>query len=473
VEGDATDSPVYWFRVRGTGDFDLVHEVLQPDGTIDPFPVSLRRAIGLVRLAGDDRNDRDLRLVQGSALDRLLSDKGLRSRLGMKLAQADIKTALSEKARTAISVLDTAFHQKRLPHNLDVGLIGGPGASVTALIGLTAKNGTTELPMTSWGAGTRRLAALSVAEANQGEAPVTLVDEAERGLEPYRQRVLVNALQEGKSQAFVTTHSPSVISAAAKAHFWYVDHSRAIGPLDSEKISRHRSEDAETFLARLAIVAEGKTEVGFVSALLERALGGALTTHGIHVCDGGGHENALELLEALSAGGLKFGGFVDEEGKHPTRWEKVGTKQQKLLFRWTTGCTEQNLIGEVQDSKLESLLVDPQEQKTGTRLRYLADRLNFTGKKEFTLIKEAAGDALRATIIAAAIGLVPEGTPDEEKKAYKSHGQQYFKSVAGGRELASKMFSLQIWPAFKPRLLPFCNAVRGALGLAELEDIVL
>ena len=50
--------------------------------------VSLRRSIGLVRLSGDDRNDRDLRLVQGSALDRLLSDKALRSRLASELAKA-------------------------------------------------------------------------------------------------------------------------------------------------------------------------------------------------------------------------------------------------------------------------------------------------------------------------------------------------------------------------------------------------
>ena len=47
----------------------------------------LRRSIGLVRLSSDDRNDRDLRLVQGSAVDRLLSDKGLHSRLASELAR--------------------------------------------------------------------------------------------------------------------------------------------------------------------------------------------------------------------------------------------------------------------------------------------------------------------------------------------------------------------------------------------------
>jgi len=474
ADAEATNNPAYWFRVRGTADFDLVYEVVQPDGTNDPLPMSLRRAIGLVRLAGDDRNDRDLRLVQGSALDRLLADRGLRSRLGMNLSQTDVVSALSDAAKKAITTLSGTFESKQLPHDLNVGLVGAPGASVTALVGLTARNENVELPLTSWGAGTRRLAALAVAEANQGEAPITLVDEVERGLEPYRQRVLMKALQEGASQIFLTTHSPSAISAASKAHFWFVDHCRSIGPLNSEKIARQREADPETFLARLAVVAEGKTEVGFVSFLLEKALGGALAPHGIHICDGGGHENALGLLEALSEGGIKFGAFADEEaGRYPTRWAKVAAQQQNLLFRWAKGCTEQNVIEAVSAANLEALIIDPESVKTGMRLRFLADRAATEGKeKDFATIKEKAGDGVKELMIAAATGTVPEGTPNEQKKALKNQAQEWFKSYAGGRELAAKVFSLDLWPTFKPTLLPFCNAVRDAVGLAATEDIL-
>lgn len=42
------------------------------------FWVAVRWKIGLVRLSADERNDRDLRLVYGSALDRLLADGALR-----------------------------------------------------------------------------------------------------------------------------------------------------------------------------------------------------------------------------------------------------------------------------------------------------------------------------------------------------------------------------------------------------------
>jgi putative ATP-dependent endonuclease of the OLD family len=275
----AAGEQVYRLRVRGA-EHELFYEIVQPDGGTDIFPVSLRRSIGLVRLAGDDRNDRDLRLVQGSALDRLLSDKGLRARLASGLAKTGVKDELLDPAKELLKTLDRAFTDKSLPAGLDLAITGGQGFSVTALIGLTADRQGVQLPLASWGAGTRRMAALVIAEQNQGEAPITLVDEIERGLEPYRQRALMAKLQEGPAQVFVTTHSPYAIAAASTAALWYVDHESRIGPLDLAKTRNHRAKDPETFLARLTIVAEGVTECGFATALLEKAVGVGLKTTG-------------------------------------------------------------------------------------------------------------------------------------------------------------------------------------------------
>ncbi|EFI52792.1 ATP-binding protein [Afipia sp. 1NLS2] len=462
--------PVYRLRVRGTEDLELAYEIVQPDGSTDFFPVALRRSIGLVRLSGDDRNDRDLRLVQGSALDRLLSDKGLRSRMASELAKSDVKDELTSEAKKALEDLDTAFNKKSLPDGLDLAITGGQGPSIASLIGLTADRNGIQLPLASWGAGTRRLSALAIAEQNQGEAPIMIVDEVERGLEPYRQRTLVEKLQAGKSQVFVTTHSPAAISAASKAGLWYVDHMGQIGPLDATKIAKHRKTDPETFLARLAVVAEGATEVGFTVTLLERALGAPLEQHGIHVSDGGGHETTLGVLEALAEGGLRFGGFADDEGgKHPDRWKKLGGKLGQLLFRWPSLCIEENIVGATPDDKLETLLTDPRGEKTGMRLRTLADRLAI-GEKDFASIKMKAGSGLKALIIEAALGTVPAGR-EAEKNQYKSHAGTWFKSVDGGRELAGKVFSLGLWPGLKPQLLPFCNASRKAVDLPEIPDL--
>jgi putative ATP-dependent endonuclease of OLD family len=469
--GGTKSEPVYRLRVCGTADLELTYEIVQPDGATDSFPVALRRTIGLVRLSGDDRNDRDLRLVQGSALDRLLSDKGLRSRLASNLAEHGVKDGLTDDAKKALNALDAAFKKESLPDGLDLAINGSQGLSVAAMIGLTADRDGVQLPLTSWGAGTRRIAALAIAEQNQGEAPITLVDEVERGLEPYRQRLLMDKLQVGKSQVFVTTHSPFAIAAAFQASVWYVDHEGKVGGLESEKTARHRRTDPETFLARLTVVAEGQTERGFLTALLEKALGSSLEQHGVHVSDGGGHENTLGLLEALAQGGLRFGGFADDEGgKYPDRWEKVAEKLDKLLFRWTSGCLEENIIRAVPDDKLEMLLIDPEDEKTGMRRRTLAERLG-SQEKDFETIKTKAGADLKGLILAAALGTVPEDKASE-KKEYSKHAQTWFKTEDGGRELAGKILTIGAWPTLKPQLIPFFNAVRKAVGLTEIQDLV-
>lgn len=466
----APGEPVYILRVRGTEELELVYEVLQPDGSSDSLSVVLRRTIGLVRLSGDDRNDRDLRLVQGSALDRLLSDKGLRSRLASHLTDADVKAALGDTARTSLTELDKTFAYRSLPAGLDISITGGQGASIASLVGLTALQGGVSLPLASWGAGTRRLAALAIAEQRAGDRPVMLVDELERGLEPYRQRELVLKLQNSGSQVFVTTHSPEAIAAASSASLWYVDHNGRVGLLDPARTSKHRAQDPNAFLSRVTIIAEGQTEVGFASELLHRALGVPLAQLGIHVSDGGGHECTLALLEALKVGGLTFGGFADDEGgKHPTRWKNLEDHLGPLLFRWGSGCLEENLLELTPPEKLMDLMVDATGDKTGMRRQSIAMRLGID-VGTFEELAESAGLRLKPTMIEAALGIVPDGC-ETDKNTYKSHGRTWFKSEQGGRELAIKVFSLGLWSSLKPQLLPFCNAVRHALGLASIEDV--
>ena len=465
-----TGEEVYVLRVRGTPDLELSYEIVQPSGTTETLPVSFRRAIGLVRLSGDDRNDRDLRLVQGSALDRLLTDKGLRSRMASKLAENDVRSELSDDARQALTDLDDAFRKRKLPDDLDIAVTGGQGPSIASLVGLTAKRETVQLPLSSWGAGTRRLSALAIAEQIQGGNPITVVDEVERGLEPYRQRILMARLQAATSQAFITTHSPAAISAAAKASLWYMDQTGGLGQLTGAKVAKLRADDPDAFLARLTVVAEGVTEVGFVRSLLTMALASELQPFGFHVADGGGHDTTIELLKSLSKAGMQFGGFADEEGRHSGSWDEVQKRLGPLLFRWKSGDIESNIVDALADDRIEAFITDPEDEKTGRRLRSLAMRLKI-GPKDFASIKAAAGSELKRFIKEAAGGTVPEGTPEAEKKTYSKQSQDWFKTERGGRELAAKLFGLGVWPALKVQLLPFCNAVRTAAGLPPLEDL--
>ena len=481
LDGDGaprSSQPVYRVRLRGTADLDLSYEIVQPNGNVDTFGVGLRRAVGLVRLSGDDRNDRDLRLVQGSALDRLLGDKTLRSRLASRVSTFDVKGELGKGATDALAELDATFAQQALPTGLDLAVTGAQGFSIGALIGLTAKVDAVPLPLASWGAGTRRLAALAIASENQRENPITIVDELERGLEPYRQRALMRTLQAGASQAFVTTHSAPVISAVTTARVWHVNSTRGIGPFERAKIARQLSKEPEAFLARLPIIAEGVTEVGFLAVLLQKALFTSIEQpmsieqHGVFLSDGGGNENVLDLLEAMTEAGFACGGFADNEGNNPTRWRRVGDQLGNRLFRWKSGCLEQNIIAALPVANLEEFVTDPDGENTGERLRTLAFRLGSSEKDFATLA--AATTNLKQFVIEAALGKVPEAKKDaskEEKKRYSRHAQLWFKTLAGGRELATKTMQLGVWSKIKIDLMPFLNAIRTALSLAPIEDI--
>jgi putative ATP-dependent endonuclease of the OLD family len=464
------DVPAYRVRARGTADYDLMFEILEPDESTDHFSVNVRRKIGLVRLSGDDRNDRDLRLVQGSALERLISDKGLRSRLGAKLGQDKISAELKPDAQSKLSELSTSFQDHALPAGLDLGLTGGQGLSLNALIGLTAQKESVQLPLSSWGAGTRRWASLLISAAHHGDAPITLVDEIERGLEPYRQRALVAELQSLKTQVFITTHSSAALSAASTDALWYMDIIGRIGRLP-RTVSAHVARDPETFLARIAIVAEGESEMGFVRTLLCRAIGNNLLHHGIWLTDGRGNDNTLTLLEATESG-IRFAGFADNEERHPDKWAAVMNRLQKLVFRWQTGCLESNILTLVPKDKLEQFIQDP-DGESGARMRTLSDRLNMHEDKSFSSVAARAHD-LTQLIIEAATGFIPpekQNAVKGEKNALKKSGQVWFKSASGGEELATKMFQFGLWPHLRTQLLPFLNAVLSSVSLPAISDL--
>jgi putative ATP-dependent endonuclease of OLD family len=208
------------------------------------------------------------------------------------------------------------------------------------------------LPLSSWGSGTRRMAALEIGASTEKETSVAVIDEIERGLEPYRLWQLIGILGQAESQTFITTQSPVAIACAQQAHLWYLDAAGAIGALPYGKIEQQQRRDPETVLAKVAVIAEGRTEVGFLPFLLKKAFAAESLDRGVRVCDGQGNSSALVLLETLSSAGLVFAGLVDDEGTDPGRWQKLKEKLGDKLHQWPAGCTEQHVIAAVPDQKL-------------------------------------------------------------------------------------------------------------------------
>jgi len=468
-EASATEPegvPAYQVRVRGTPELEVAWEILQPDGAISPLTVATRRRIRIVRLSDGGRHDRDLRLVFGSALDRLLSDQGLRARIGQQVAGFNLTEKLTDSGREALEHLDSRLEQHSLPKGLKLGFTGGPGVSIGSLIGLTANNPQgTPLPYSSWGEGTRRMAALQTAALMVGTVNITTVDEVERGLEPYRLRGLLKSLQQQSKQSFLTTHSAVAISAADEAALWYMDLNQNLKELPKKKVASLQRREPETFLSRLVVLVEGATEAGFVTHLLRVALKGDLEDHGVFVAEAQGNETALDLLEAFTEAGMVFCGFVDNEGKHPERWSRLHTSMGSRLFQWKIGNTEQNIVPLFTDDLLPALINHPDPRICAERLVTLRDRLRIPSLKLQDIESASAGN-LNTLLVAASTGATTGAASDEES-AWKAHSRRWFKSRQGGDELGYKVLSLGIWPQLEVGLIPFINAVRTAVRSSE------
>jgi putative ATP-dependent endonuclease of OLD family len=465
------ENAVYKFRVSGTSELELLWDIVQPDDSTNHLSVGIRRSIGVVQLNSDSRSDRDLRLVYGSALDRLLSDKGLRARVGQKIADINIGETLNADGKNALGLLDDKFKKEALPNILELGHTSSQGISIGALIGLLAEKEQVKLPINTWGAGTKRMATLEIASSSKSKDRIYVIDELESGLEPYRQRKLIRSLIEDGRQTFLTTHSPVVIGSSENHQLWYLDSNGRLGELQKSKIKEQQKRDPETFLSKLSVIAEGPTEVGFLSYLLEKAFAGNPMDYGVRVSDGQGNDQVLGLLEAMSDAGLAFSGIADNEGRYEGRWENLKEKMKEHLLQWEVGCVEENVINNIKDSRLEDLIKNSEGLMDGDRLRTLADRLKLT-EKEFSVIQSNT-DNLRDLIIKTATGSKDGAATKEQGKEWKKHSQRWFKSEEGGRELAKKMVALGAWPHLRPILLPLINSILTSVGENKLEKLEL
>ena len=228
--------------------------------------------------------------------------------------------------------------------------------------------------MSAWGTGTRRLAALEISSLGISAEAISVIDEPETGLEPYRQRVFIRDLACHPRQAFLTTHSPAVLSQASKeaSQTWRVSDpvldpnpivpiegheddapaSHALFAVGGEELGIIASTQPEALFAKLPLVCEGVTEVGFITRMLEHRFGIGFSCRGFHCLDAGGHYKALPIAKALLAAGFAFAAVVDDEGKKSGSWERIGSAG--IMLRWENGaCLEVAILSALPDDLLQ------------------------------------------------------------------------------------------------------------------------
>ena len=81
---------------------------------------------------------------------------------------------------------------------------------------------------------------------------------------------------------------------------------------------------------------------------------------------------------------MRFGGFADDENRHPTRWANVQMQLGPLLFRWKSGDVESNLVDALADDQIEAFVTVAELRSFGAA----GERLGLTPQAVSQLIAE-------------------------------------------------------------------------------------
>jgi putative ATP-dependent endonuclease of OLD family len=308
---------------------------------------------------------------------------------------------------------------------------------------------------------------------------IAVIDEPETGLEPYRQRVFIRDLAATTRQAFVTTHSPAVLAQALHeaAQTWRIDDPararKAIKSAANDDAQRPEPEShaliavrgvelvavsklqPEALFAKLPVVCEGATEVGFASRLFEYRFGAGYSCRGLFCLDAGGHYRALPICVELIAAGFSIAAVVDDEGKKSGGWAEVDSSA--ILLRWQGGaCLEKVVLSAMPDSTLQAVHEWPDQAIQRNAVHQLAElRAELAADKGLSATEmfEQVG---RARYLEA---LLQRACPSPEGNR-KPRG--WFKSFEGGYLLAEKLLSVTPRPAIFNQIDAFLAAVEKA-----------
>ena len=436
---EPTDLDGVFACLRLTVDWETLEprwELVSP--TSDPVPArsAERRLLGVAAL--DDRTDSQFRWSPTSALGRLTRDVG------------GAETAFREATIAARDALRDAELSHDLRESLDKVRGGaealGAGAFDSLRPGIDLRGGQyggvclydEDVPLSSYGLGTKRLAALSIQRAALSGRTTYLIDEIESGLEPHRVVGLIESFRSDSSlqQAFMTTHSPAAVESCDARELAVVargEHETSVTFLPEELQGLHRSSPSP-FLARRILVCEGATEEGLLRALVrhhdrERRAQGRATSgaYGVSLCNGGGGARACEVAESFH--GLGYDTFLLLDADDATVDERAGSfaLDASRIHRWERGdYVESAIFGELSRDDLIALLRLTIEEEIVSSERV---------KRSF----EAIGVPLEGKCLTEPATW--NGVPEDELRRWfsrasvaksKKHDYTWYKSVSGG-----------------------------------------
>lgn len=452
--------PVLLVRARGTPELDVEHRLVAPNGEERALSTRARQDFGLCAAGGSRPAYREFRMSRGSLLERIIGREEMRARAVDVLKGASAGLQIPEPAKAELDRLRKRLDAEGVaPGELSLALLSPPGQNLLGFLGLAAGERAEAIPLGFHGQGTQRIAAFLLALELASESPIITLDEAELGLEPYRQRQLMRWLREvigNKGQAFVTTHSPAVVGELAVDEVHRVTCSDGDGVTELVRLGRDLEgimrADPEALLSRLPVVAEGATEAGLLDVLLNAEAsktGQSLHGLGLHVLEGGGQPDSLRLAGALLSAGFSVGGFFDEQPEH-SGTRKGLAERGAILGGFGYASAEEAIITTLPLGALDRLLdleVPGGLDRIG-RVHQLTAALRQQARPTFEeLVQLAGGEAgLRRLITQVALDrtwfksrhaarrlgrfLLTEGLPEELSRPFKEAWERLLGALA-------------------------------------------
>lgn len=448
-EGGA--EPVLVCRVRGTPDMEAIHEIVLAAGEM-PFSVGLRRKLMLSRLSGEERASRDLRIGSGSVLDRYLGRLDIRPALHQAVATASQQLALPTEVSDSMRGLTELFGKAGLPDALHLGLVPAPGTSLSGMVTLMrGEDPATAIPLAMSGTGTRQLALLEMSSSLAGENPILVVDEPERGLEPYRQRAAARRLSDlvgEEGQAFVTTHSPYVLRCMPEDAIWRLRDSSSAIRFEGTHIVKLLRDDPAAFFAPVPVFCEGVTEIGLLDVVLRKVLDGPLDAAGVHLINGGGQPKVLDMIRAFADAGVPCAGFLDEENFDPVIRRSLA--ERCTLFIWNGAVNVEDAVTRFLPLEHLPRILEWAEVAKDIQQRHLADQLTA----------ELGGEKTRDFAELVAV----HGEEAVRRSLYSVMSKRrWFKSEVGGAVLARGLIEIDMPAEIRSQLWDFVKRLKAML----------
>jgi putative ATP-dependent endonuclease of the OLD family len=423
VEGS---EPVLVVLARGTPDLELEHRVRSPEGDELTFSADRRRRLGLCRVGDSRGSAREFRMARGSLLERTLGRDEVRGAAASAVREASKLLKIpSEVTERLEDLAERLVRDGLVTDPLTLEILSPPGQSLLGLLGIALGEAGEAIPLSQSGQGTQRLASFLLARTLAQAPALVVIDELEVGLEPYRRRLLVQRLRQllkGGGQAFVTTHSSTVLSELTVSELHRLDwrltpttgrHGSAPTARDSDSggrqpqltrfsanLARAKDENAEALLCRLPIVCEGQTEVAVLRRLLDVqavARGYSLAALGVQMVDGGGQPQVFGVVDGYCDAGFQLGLFLDEEQKHRGQRDERAARGDVIAGKWLDAvCTEHALAQELTLEQLDELLKigDAEDERLAERRRkQLCAKLSHEGEAGVVELSAVYGDS--------------------------------------------------------------------------------